>query len=122
MSDLATRLRVGIHTSEDETALRKEAADRIDALEGLFVRAEEEVKIADRNRIHFQKELERFISIELEQQKHIEELRNAIYQYVNWVVRHEGTSFIEEMDDPPWAKLINETWEEQDALAGEKDE
>ena len=33
MSDLVERLRVGIHTSADEQALRHEAADRIDALE-----------------------------------------------------------------------------------------
>ena len=119
MSDLATRLRVGIHTSEDEAALRNEAADRIDALESLFVRAEEEMKIADRNRIHFQKELEKFIAIAMDQRKLIEELHRSIHQYVNWVVRHEGTSFIEEMDSPPWAKLINQVWDEVEKEEGE---
>ena len=126
MSDLVTRLRVGIHTSEDEAALRNEAADRIVRLERDFARAEEEMKIADRNRIHFQKELERFISIELEQQKHIEELRKAIYQYVNWIVECEGISFIDElpgpeMDRPKWAKLINQVWDEVKKEEGEKD-
>lgn len=110
MSDLVTRLRVGIHTSEDETALRNEGADRIDALESLFVRAEEEMKIADRNRIHFQKELEKFIAIAMDQRKHIEELRNAICQYVNHVVSCEGVAFIDV--DEPWAKLINQVWDE----------
>lgn len=33
MSDLVKRLRIGIHTSADEQALRDEAADRIEALE-----------------------------------------------------------------------------------------
>jgi hypothetical protein len=110
MSDLTTRLRAGIHTSEDEAALRKEAADRIDALESLFVRAEEEVKIADRNRIHYQKELENFVDISMDQRKLIDELRKAIYQYVNHVVSCEGVAFIDV--DEPWAKLINQVWDE----------
>lgn len=33
MSDLVNRLRIGIHTSADEQALRQEAADYIEALE-----------------------------------------------------------------------------------------
>ena len=33
MTDLVKRLRVGIHQSTDEQALRNEAADRIEALE-----------------------------------------------------------------------------------------
>lgn len=110
MSDLVTRLRVGIHTSEDEAALRKEAADRIDALERDFARAEEEMKIADRNRIHFQKELENFIAIAMDQRKLIDELRKAIYQYVNHVVSYEGVAFIDV--DEPWAKLISQVWDE----------
>lgn len=110
MSDLVTRLRVGIHTSEDEAALRKEAADRIDALERDFARAEEEMKIADRNRIHFQKELENFIAIAMDQRKLIDELRKAIYQYVNHVVSYESVAFIDV--DEPWAKLISQVWDE----------
>lgn len=119
MSDLVTRLRVGIHTSEDEAALRKEAADRIDALESLFVQAEEEMKIADRNRIHFQKELERFMAIARDQYEHINELRRAIYQYVNHVVSCEGVAFIDV--DKPWAKLINQVWDEVSKEEGEED-
>ena len=115
-NDLATRLRVGIHTSEDEAALRKEAADRIDALESLFVRAEEEMKIADRNRIHFQKELEKFIAIAMDQRKLIDELRKAIHQYVNHVVSYEGVAFIDV--DEPWAKLINQVWDEVEKEEG----
>ena len=116
MSDLVTRLRVGIHTSEDEAALRKEAADRIDALERFFFRAEEEMKIADRNRIHFQKELENFIAIAMDQRKLIDELRKAIYQYVNHVVSCEGVTFIDV--DEPWAKLINQVWDEVEKEEG----
>lgn len=110
MSDLVTRLRVGIHTSEDEAALRNEAADRIDALESLFVRAEEEMKIADRNRIHYQKELEKFMAIAMDQRTWIYGLRDAIYQYVNHVVSYEGVAFIDV--DEPWAKLISQVWDE----------
>ena len=36
MSDLVNRLRIGIHTSADEQALRHEAADRIEKLETTF--------------------------------------------------------------------------------------
>lgn len=36
MSDLVNRLRIGIHTSADEQALRQEAADRIEKLETAF--------------------------------------------------------------------------------------
>ena len=110
MSDLVTRLLVGIHTSEDETALRNEAADRIVRLERDFARAEEEMKIADLNRIHFQKELERFIAIATYQRKLIDELRMAIYRYVNHVVSYEGVTFIDV--DEPWAKLISQVWDE----------
>ena len=51
----------------------------------------------------------------------IAELEAAIYQYVNHVVSYEGISFIDEMSEPPWAKLINDTWVKQAALAGEKE-
>ena len=52
--------------------------------------------------------------------KRIAELEAAIYQYVNHVVSYEGISFIDEMNEPPWAKLINDTWVKQAALAGGK--
>lgn len=54
-------------------------------------------------------------------QARIAELEVAIYQYVNHVVSYEGTSFIDEMNGPPWAKLINDTWVKQAALAGGED-
>ena len=54
------------------------------------------------------------------QQDRIAELEAAIYHYVNHVVSYEGTSFIEEMNEPPWVKLINDTWVKQ-AAAGGKD-
>lgn len=50
----------------------------------------------------------------------IAELEAAIYQYVNHVVSYEGISFIDEMNWPLWAKLINDTWEKQAALEGKK--
>lgn len=52
----------------------------------------------------------------------IAELEAAIHQYVNHVVSYEGTSFIDEMNEPPWAKLINDTWVKQAALAGGENE
>ena len=53
----------------------------------------------------------------------IAELEAAIYQYVNHVVSYEGISFIDEMNWPLWAKLINDTWVKQAALeGGKKDE
>lgn len=116
MSDLVTRLRVGIHTSEDETALRNEAADRIVRLERDFARAEEEMKIADRNRIHFQKELEQFMAIATYQRKLIDELRMAIYKYVNQVVSYEGVTFIDV--DEPLAKLIIQVLDEVEKEEG----
>lgn len=85
-------------------------ANRIVRLERDFARAEEEMKIADLNRIHFQKELERFIAIATYQRKLIDELRMAIYRYVNHVVSYEGVTFIDV--DEPWAKLINQVWDE----------
>jgi len=48
----------------------------------------------------------------------IAKLEAAIHQYVNHVVSYEGTSFIDEMNEPPWAKLINDTWEKQATLTG----
>ena len=50
----------------------------------------------------------------------IAEMEAAIYQYVNHVVSYEGISFIDEMNEPPWAKLINDTWVKQAALEGGK--
>ena len=55
-------------------------------------------------------------------QARIAELEAAIYQYVNHVVSYEGISFIDEMNEPPWAKLINDTWVKQAALTGGKED
>lgn len=84
--------------------------EKIAKLERDLARAEEEMKIADLNRIHFQKELEQFMAIAGDQAGHINELRSAIYQYVNHVVSYEGVTFIDV--DEPWAKLISQVWDE----------
>ena len=127
MTDIVKRLRIVAHTYDEygvHSELELEAAARIERLERDFARAEAEMKIADRNRIHFQKELEKLQNdtvIALDQQKLIDELRMAIYQYVNWVVSYEGVSFIDGIDDPPWAKLINQVWDEVKKEEGEED-
>ena len=54
-------------------------------------------------------------------QARVAELEAAIYQYVNHVVSYEGISFIDEMNWPLWAKLINDTWVKQAALEGKKE-
>jgi len=92
-------------------------ANRIVRLERDFARTEEEMKITDRNRIHFQKELEKFMAIARDQAGHINELRRAIYQYVNHVVSYEGVTFIDV--DEPWAKLISQVWDEVEKDEGE---
>lgn len=100
--------------------------EKIAKLERDFARAEEEMKIADRNRIHFQKELEKFIAIAMDQRKLIDELRMAIYQYVNFIVSREGISFIDEIpvdeiDRPAWNKLISKVWDEVNKEEGEEE-
>jgi hypothetical protein len=102
-------------TIEEQDVLSA-TANRIVRLERDFARAEEEMKIADRNRIHFQKELENFIVIVMDQRKLIDELRKAIYQYVNHVVSREGVTFIDV--DEPWAKLIIQVWDEVEKEEG----
>ena len=124
MSDLVKRLRDVAHTYDEygvHSELELEAAARIERLERDFARAEEEMNIADRNRIHFQKELEQFMAIARDQAGHINELRNAIYHYVNWIVSYEGISFIDEIDNPSWAKLINKVWDEAKKEEGEEE-
>ena len=132
MSDLVKRLRDVAHTYDEygvHSELELEAAARIERLERDFALAKLEMMIADRNRIHFQKELEKLqndTAIALDQQKLIDELRMAIYQYVNWIVECEGISFIDElpgpeMDRPKWAKLINQVWDEVKKEEGEEE-
>lgn len=55
MSDIVERLRIGIHTSEDESVLRSEAADEIERLrevlrQGVTMRAAQRAYFADRSR------------------------------------------------------------------------
>jgi len=140
MGDLVKRLRDVAHTYDEygvhselelEAAARIERlerdAARIERLERDFALAKLEMMIADRNRIHFQKELEQFMAMARDQAENINELRNAIYHYVNWIMECEGISFIDElpgpeMDHPKWAKLINQVWDEVKKEEGEKDD
>jgi hypothetical protein len=63
------------------------------------------------------------LSIGDEAADRIAELEASVYQYVNHVVSYEGISFIDEMNWPLWAKLINDTLAKQAALeGGKKDE
>jgi len=48
-----------------------------------------------------------------EQARQIKKLKEAIYNYVNVVVEHEGVTFLDDIDHEPWAELINKTWEEE---------
>ena len=134
MSDIVKRLRdvartydkYGVHFEiELEAAARIERlerdAARIERLERDFALAKLEMMIADRNRIHFQKELEQFMAMARDQAENINELRNAIYHYVNWIVSYEGISFINEIDNPSWAKLIHQVWDEVKKEEGEEE-
>lgn len=123
--DVMREMSMEAKTIEEQDILSA-TANRIVRLERDFARAEEEMKIADRNRIHFQKELEQFMAIARDQAGHINELRSAIYQYVNWIMECEGISFIDElpgpeMDRPKWAKLINQVWDEVKKEEGEEE-
>lgn len=70
-----------------------------------FNAAEYEMKVADRNRMFFQKEYERWMSIAQSQSAYITELKEAIGKYVETVVGYEGITFIDGVHDD-WAKLI----------------
>ena len=70
-----------------------------------FNAAEYEMKVADRNRIFFQKEYERWMSIAQSQSAYITELKEAVGRYVETVVGYEGITFIDGVHDD-WAKLI----------------
>lgn len=48
-----------------------------------------------------------------EQARQIKKLKEAIYNYINVVVEHEGVTFLDDIDNEPWAELINKTWEEE---------
>ena len=108
MSDIVERLRSVAHT-HDEYGVHSEvelaAAKEIERLRKHFAMAEHEMKVADRNRIFFQKEYERWMSIAQSQSAYITELKEAIGRYVETVVRYEGITFIDGVYDV-WAKLI----------------
>lgn len=107
--DVMREMSMEAKTIEEQDILSA-TANRIVRLERDFVRAEEEMKIADLNRIHFQKELEQFMAIVRDQAGYINELRSAIHQYVNHVVSYEGVSFVDVSE--PWAKLIDQVYDE----------
>ena len=89
-----------------------EAAKEIERLRKYFATAEEEMKIADRNRIFFQKEYERWMNMSQELNDYTIQLETAIFNYVNTVMSCEGVTFIDGLDDE-WAKLICDVWKEQ---------
>ena len=51
-----------------------------------------------------------------EQAQQIKKLKEAIYNYVNVVVDHEGVTFLDDIHNEPWVKLINKSWEEEHIL------
>ena len=124
MTDIVKVLRGKYALDYDEKTLDKfcnEAADEIERLRKNFAAAEHEMKIADRNRIFFQKEYERWMSMAQEMNAYSVRLETAIYNYVVTVMSHEGVTFIDGLDDE-WAKLICDVWKEQHKKMGDKDE
>lgn len=115
MSDIVERLRSVAHTYDEygvHSEIELAAANEIDRLRKHFAMAEHEMKVADRNRIFFQKEYERWMSIAQGQSDHIGKLEEAIGKYVDTIVEYEGVTFIDKLDDD-WAKLILKVSEEQ---------
>lgn len=123
MSDILERLRhpasVFYEYAADNGALLEQAADEIERLRKNFATAEHEMKVADQNRMFFQKEYERWMSIAQDQSAHITELNEAIGKYVETVVYCEGVTFIDGLDDE-WAKLIRSISDEWIERMGEK--
>lgn len=123
MTDIVERLRAAAHTYDEygvhsETEL--DAAKEIERLRKNFATAEHEMKVADQNRMFFQKEYERWMSIAQDQSAHITELNEAIGKYVETVVYCEGVTFIDGLDDE-WAKLIRSISDEWIERMGEKE-
>jgi len=115
MTDIVERLRSVAHTYDEHgvhSEIELEAAKEIERLRKYFATAEEEMKIADRNRIFFQKEYERWMNMSQELNDYTIKLEEAIFNYVNTVMYCEGVTFIDGLDDE-WAKLICDVWKEQ---------
>lgn len=115
MNDIVDRLRNVAHTYDEygvHSEIELEAAKEIARLRKNFAAAEDEMKIADRNRIFFQKEYERWMNMSQELNDYTIKLEEAIYNYVNTVMYCEGVTFIDGLDDE-WAKLICDVWKKQ---------
>ena len=122
MTDIVERLRGVAHTYNEYGAhseIELEAAKEIERLRKNFATAEHEMKVADQNRMFFQKEYERWMSIAQSKAAHITELNEAIGKYVETVVYCEGVTFIDGLDDE-WAKLIRSISDEWIERMGEK--
>ena len=119
MSDIVERLRwwaykfCGKGVQEDDASdVMTNAIQEIERLRKNFATAEHEMKVADQNRMFFQKEYERWMSMAQEMNAYSVRLETAIYNYVNTVMYCEGVTFIDGLDDE-WAKLICDVWKEQ---------
>lgn len=127
MTDIVERLRwwaykfCGKGVQEDDASdVMTNAIKEIERLRKNFATAEHEMKVADQNRMFFQKEYERWMSIAQDQSAHITELNEAIGKYVETVVYCEGVTFIDGLDDE-WAKLIRSISDEWIERMGEKE-
>jgi len=94
--------------------------EEVERLRKNFVTAEHEMKVADQNRIFFQKEYERWMNMSQELNDYTVKLEEAIYNYVSTVVGYEGVTFIDGVHDE-WAKLICDVWKDQHKKMGEKE-
>ena len=126
MTDIVERLRwwaykfCGKGVQEDDASdVMTNAIQEIERLRKNFATAEHEMKVADQNRMFFQKEYERWMSIAQDQSAHITELNEAIGKYVETVVGYEGVTFIDGVHDE-WAKLIRSISDEWIERMGEK--
>ena len=123
MTDIVDRLRNVAHTHDEygvHSEIELEAAKEIERLRKNFATAEHEMKVADQNRIFFQKEYERWMNLSQELSDYTIKLEEAIFNYVNTVVYCEGVTFIDGVDDE-WAKLICDVWIAQRKKMGEEE-
>jgi hypothetical protein len=119
MTDIVERLRwwaykfCGKGAQEDDASdVMTNAIHEIERLRKNFATAEHEMKVADQNRMFFQKEYERWMNMSQELNDYTIKLEEAIFNYVNTVMYCEGVTFIDGLDDE-WAKLICDVWKEQ---------
>ena len=94
----------GVQEDEASDAMTN-GVKEIERLRKHFAMAEHEMKVADRNRIFFQKEYERWMNMSQELNDYTIKLEEAIGKYVETVVGYEGITFIDGVHDD-WAKLI----------------